>query len=203
MPNGRIRTALALTIVAALSACGTTASDVGDGVRAGGARIAKTASDTSIHLALQRDMGQEFPRYFAEMATEVEEGRVLIVGTIRTPKDRIRASQVAWGIEGVNDVVNELQVAEEQSFYAYMKDARISNQLRARLLTAIDVADSNYDFETVNSVVYILGVARDRGELEQVATLAATIAGVERVVSHALLADDPRRGRTQPATYRF
>ena len=165
-------------------------------------KIVSNASDTSIHLAIQRDMGREFPRYFAEMATEVQEGRVLVVGTIRTPEDRVRASRVIWQIEGVTEVVNELQVAEEQSFYAYMKDARISNQLRARLLTAVDVQESNFDFETVNSVVYILGVARDKSELEYVAELAATIAGVEKVVSHALLADDPRR-RPVRASRRF
>lgn len=204
MPFGRIRTALAIAALGAFAACSTTPEQFGQGVRDTGSRIASNASDTSIHLGLQRDMGREFPRYFAEMATEVHEGRVLIVGTIRTPEDRVRASQIAWQIEGVTEVVNELQVAEEQSFYAYLKDSRISNQLRARLLTAVDVADSNYDFETVNSVVYILGVARDRGELEQVATLAATIAGVERVVSHALLADDPRRRRVStPAAYRY
>lgn len=202
MPNGRIRPAITALALMALAGCSTTPQDFGAGIRNTGAAVASSASDTSIHLALQRDMGREFPRYFAEMATEVHEGRVLIVGTIRTPQNRIRASQIAWQIEGVNDVVNELQVAEEQSGMAFLRDARISNQLRLRLLTALDVADSNFDFETVNSTVYILGVARDRSELEYVAELAATIAGVERVVSHALLADDPRRGR-QAASIRY
>lgn len=195
------RVSIALVAALAMTACNTTPQEFGAGVRGAGQAIASNASDTSIHLALQRDMGREFPRYFAEMATEVHEGRVLIVGTVRTPEDRVRASQVAWQIQGVTDVVNELQVAEEQGGLAYLKDVRISNQLRGRLLTAVDVADSNYDFETVNGVVYILGVARDRQELEYVAELAATIAGVERVVSHALLADDPRR--TRPASIRY
>jgi osmotically-inducible protein OsmY len=182
---------VALTLFAG---CGTTTSDIGAGMRDTGNALATSASDTSIALALQRDLGREFPRYFAEMASEVHEGRVLLVGTIRTPEDRVRASQIAWQVNGVGEVVNELQVAEEQSGMAFLKDSRISNQLRLRLLTAMDVSSGNYDFETVNSVVYILGVARDRNELEHVAELAATIAGVERVVSHALLADDPRRG---------
>ena len=192
MATGKTFTALAALIL--IAGCGTTRSDIGSGMRSTGEAIATSASDTSIALALQRDLSREFPRYFAEMASEVHEGRVLLVGTIRTPEDRVRASQIAWQVNGVGEVVNELQVAEEQSGMAFLKDSRISNQLRLRLLTAMDVSSRNYDFETVNSVVYILGVARDRGELEHVAELAATIAGVERVVSHALLADDPRRG---------
>lgn len=204
MTIGKTRAAFMMITLAALAGCNTTPAQFGHGVRDTGQALAQSASDTSIHLALQRDMGREFPRYFAEMATEVHEGRVLIVGTIRTPQDRIRASHTAWQVEGVTEVVNELQVTEEQSGLAYLKDARISNQLRLRLLTARDVWESNFDFETVNSVVYILGVARDRGELEYVAELAATIGGVERVVSHALVSNDPRRGglRRLPASTR-
>ncbi len=195
MPVIPFKAVCAGVLLASLIGCNTTPDALNSGLRDSGATIVSNASDTSIHLALQRDMGQAFPRYFAEMATEVHEGRVLIVGTTRTPEDRIRATRIAWNIRGVKDVVNELQIAEEQSGLAYLKDTRISNQLRFRLLTAVDVAENNFDFETVNSVVYILGIARDQDELDYVAELAATIAGVERVVSHALLADDPRRGK--------
>ena len=206
MTIGKIRAAFVVIGLSVLAGCNTTPTEFGNGVRDTGQALALSASDASIHLALQRDLGREFPRYFAEMASEVHEGRVLIVGTTRTPEDRILVSKIAWQVEGVTEVVNELQVAEEQSGLAYLRDARISNQLRLRLLTARDVWESNFDFETVNSVVYILGVARDQGELEYVAELAATIGGVERVVSHALLADDPRRAgvgrRNLPASSR-
>lgn len=198
------KSAAVLVALTLFAGCGTTTSDIGAGMRDTGNALASNASDASIALALQRDLGREFPRYFAEMASEVHEGRVLLVGTIRTPEDRVRASQIAWQVEGVGEVVNELQVAEEQSGMAFLKDARISNQLGLRLLTAMDVSSGNYDFETVNSVVYILGVAKDRNELEHVAELAATIAGVERVVSHALIADDPRRAAVaQRASIRY
>ena len=204
MLTRNMRPAFVMMAFLAIVGCNTTPVEFGSGVSGAGTAIANSASDTSIHLALQRDMGREFPRYFAEMATEVHEGRVLIVGTTRTAQDRIRVSQIAWEIEGVNEVVNELQVTQEQSGFAYLNDARISNQLRLRMLTAVDVAESNFDFETVNSIVYILGIARDQDELEYVAELAATIAGVERVVSHALLADDPRRGQQKrPANVRY
>jgi len=204
MTIGKIRAAFVMFAISALAGCSATPADVGTSIRSTSESLASGASDTSIHLGLQRDLGREFPRYFAEMATEVHEGRVLIVGTTRTPQDRIRASQIAWEVSGVTEVVNELQVAEEQGGLAYLKDARISNQLRLRLLTARDVWESNFDFETVNSVVYILGVARDQGELQYVAELAATIGGVERVVSHAVLSNDPRRQgrRALPASTR-
>ncbi len=173
----------------ALSACGGTAPQSVSASRT----IGSSFDDKSIQLGLNRDLNRAFPTFFSQMGTEVREGRVLLVGTVASPEQRLEASKVAWQIRGVRDVVNELQVANRQNFVNYISDARISNQLRVRLLTAKNVGATNFDIETVNGTVYILGIARNKAELEHVAYLAATVAGVQKVVSHALLADDPRR----------
>jgi osmotically-inducible protein OsmY len=158
-----------------------------------GRTVGTTLDDTSIQLALNRDMQQALPHFITRIGTEVREGRVLIVGTVESPTQRLEASRIAWQIRGVRDVVNELKVEDPQSFLSYASDSRISNQMRVRLLTANSVKAGNYDIETVKGTVYILGIARTQEELEHVAYLAATISGVKQVVSHALLADDPRR----------
>lgn len=190
-------TALCLAVLA-LSACTTTDRSVH-----AGRTVGSTLDDTSIQLALNRDLGQSLPHFVSRIGTEVREGRVLLVGSVETPSQRLEASKLAWQIRGVRDVVNELEVNNGQNFFSYAADARISNQLRLRLLTAVNVGSTNYDIETVNSTVYILGIAKNEEELEHVAYLAATISGVKRVVSHALLADDPRRlGRPRHASFR-
>jgi osmotically-inducible protein OsmY len=155
--------------------------------------IGATLDDTSIQLAINRDMSRALPGFVNNIGTEVREGRVLIVGTVDSPAQRVEAGKIAWQIRGVRDVVNELEVRAGQGFASYATDARISNQMRVRLLTANQVKATNFDIETVDGTVYILGIARTQEELEHVAYLAATISGVKRVVSHALLADDPRR----------
>jgi len=183
----RLFTALTLAVMT-LSACASQPQSVH-----AGRTVGATLDDTSIQLALNRDMQQGLPGFIRDVGTEVREGRVLIVGTVDTPSQRLEASRIAWGIRGVRDVVNELQVEDSQGFVSFASDSRISNQMRLRLLTATSVRATNYDIETVNGTLYILGIARTRQELEHVAYLAATISGVKRVVSHALLADDPRR----------
>ncbi len=192
----RLPLALAAALMA-LSACATQPPKAVHANRTVGA----TLDDTSIQLALNRDMQRGLPGFVRTVGTEVREGRVLIVGTVATPEQRVQASNIAWQIRGVRDVVNELEVSQPQSALAYAGDARISNQMRLRLLTAQSVTARNYDIETVNGTLYILGIASTKQELEHVAYLAATIAGVKRVVSHALLADDPRRlGRPRHAS---
>lgn len=180
---------LALLLATSLAAC-TTGSP---GPVGAGRTVGAAIDDTSIRLALTRDLGSSLPNFVTEIATEVREGRVLLAGAVRTPEERLEASRIAWQIRGVHEVVNELQVRESKGLLNYAKDTRISNQLRLRLVSAAGVTTRNFNIETVNATVYILGIAKNRAELEHVAYLAATIAGVERVVSHALLANDPRR----------
>jgi len=133
----RLLTALALAAMA-LSACASH-PEVVHANRTVGA----TLDDTSIQLALNRDMQQALPGFIRQVGTEVREGRVLIVGTVETPTQRLEASKIAWQIRGVRDVVNELQVESAQGFLSFASDARISNQMRLRLLTANSVKATN------------------------------------------------------------
>ena len=46
------------------------------------------------------------------------------------------------------------------------------------------VQSSNYSIDVVGGVVYLLGVARDQGELERVIGHAKALAHVQGVISH-------------------
>ncbi len=51
----------------------------------------------------------------------------------------------------------------------------------------------NYNIETVNGVIYLIGIARDRDELDRVIEYARNIPYVRKVVNYVLLSSDPRR----------
>ena len=121
------------------------------------------------------------------------EGRVLLKGSVPTHEDRIRAGWVARQASRAQEVINELQVTGEGGILDYAKDRWISLLLETKLLFDIDILSVNYDIATVNGTVYLLGIAQDEGELEQVKEHARSVDGVERVVSHVIMKDDPRR----------
>jgi osmotically-inducible protein OsmY len=76
---------------------------------------------------------------------------------------------------------------------SYLNDARITAQLRFQILIDAEVADVNYSVDTVNGTVYLMGIAVDQAELDRVTDYARAISGVENVISHVRLSDDPRR----------
>lgn len=172
-------------------------------VLGGGAAVGVTAAqersvgnavdDAGSEISISTLLLQKDPKLFRKVGVEVVEGRALLTGSVATPEDRIEAARVAWGASGVREVINEIQVNDSSGLISATKDTWITTQLRAKMLGDGGVNDINFNVETVNGVIYLLGIAQNQQELEAVTNHARTIAGVQRVISHVRLKDDPRR----------
>lgn len=149
--------------------------------------------DTDIKLSLNRRLLGHSTGLFADVSSDVTEGRVVLTGSVPTREDRVTATRLAWATPGVTSVADEMTVKEDSGAVAYAEDAWISNRLRIALLRDAQISSVNYNVETVDKVVHLTGLARSRGELGKVIAHATALPGVARVVSHVLTIDDPRR----------
>ena len=149
--------------------------------------------DTDIKLSLNNQLLSRSTGLFADVSIDVTEGRVVLTGSVPTREDKVAATQLAWATQGVTSVSDELTVREDSGAVAYVEDAWISNRLRLTLLRDRQISSVNYNVETVDQVVHLTGLARTRGELAKVIAHATATPGVQRVVSHVLTIDDPRR----------
>ncbi|MFK7942257.1 MAG: BON domain-containing protein [Paracoccaceae bacterium] len=159
--------------------------------------------DAEIQISLNNRFLNNSAELFDDVSTSVIEGRVVLKGSVPRREHKITATRLTWETPGVSNVTDELTVKGDSSAADYVEDAWISNQIRVGLLADSDVSSVNYNVETVDRVVHLTGLARSRRELGRVIDRAAGIAGVERVVSHVLTIDDPRRQVTsagQPST---
>ena len=157
----------------------------------------RTVGDAVEDLSIQAELNHLFFRddleLYQDVSFSVVEGRVLLKGSVPTHEDRIRASWVARQATGIREVINEMQVTAESGILNYARDRWISLKLDAKLLFDIDILSINYDVETVNGTVYILGIAQSEDELARVKEHASNVGGVRGVVSHVVMKDDPRR----------
>ena len=149
--------------------------------------------DAEIQLSLNNRLLNHSPELFGDVSTEVIEGRVLLTGSVPRREDKVVATRAAWETPGVVEVTDELTIQGDSGAMAYAEDAWISNQLRVNLLTDMKVSSQNYNVETVDKVVHLTGIARSNKELARVIDHASVVPGVEKVVSHVLTIDDPRR----------
>ena len=158
--------------------------------------IGTVIDDTAIELQIQHYLLQASDGLFIRVGIEVHEGRVLLTGVVPAPDDRVEAVRQAWQVNGVLEVINEVQVSDRAGIVDYLRDVKITCQLRFKMLRDRDISDVNYTVETVNGIVYLMGIARSRPELDKVTTQARNIAGVQKVISHVRLSGDDRRGKS-------
>lgn len=146
-------------------------------------------SDAALQVEIERRLLQADETLFGKVNLEIVDGRVMIVGIVPTQADRITVSKVVWQTPDVAEVINELQVSEQGRMASFGTDTWISTQLRTALIRDPNVRRLNYNIETVNSTVYLIGIARSAAELDLVKAHAKTIGGVNKVVSHVTIRD--------------
>lgn len=174
------------------------------GAAAGGAAVGVTAAqkekgfhgsvaDTDIHIAINDLWLQADEEMFRKVNLQVQEGRVLLSGNVRLPEQRIEAVRLAWQAPGVREVINEIEINDSSTLTDAARDTWITTELETTLLFDQDVSSIDYSVETVNQVIYLMGVAQSQAELDRVVGHAKDISYVRRVVSYVLLKDDPAR----------
>ena len=180
----------------ALGACAPVAVGAGAavGVTAAQERGFKGAlADTEIRLEINHLWFQESASLYGKVNLQVQEGRVLLTGNVPDPEARLSAVRLAWQAEGVSEVINEIEVRDTSALLDAARDEWISAELKARILVDRAIVSINYSIETVNQVVYLIGVAQSRAERDRVIAHAKDIAYVRRVIDYVRLKDDPAR----------
>tara|TARA_B100000787_G_C16113783_1_gene259333 strand:- start:311 stop:901 length:591 start_codon:yes stop_codon:yes gene_type:complete len=126
---------------------------------------------------------------FFQVSIEVREGRVLLTGAVEQIDERIEATKLAWGIDGVNEVINEIQISNNEGILDYADDLIMKTKINAKLLLEKNILNLNYSVEVVNSVVYLIGIAQNQEELNLVINISKDTYGVQSVISYVRLKD--------------
>ena len=68
---------------------------------------------------------------FVNINTTVLEGRVLLTGFVDNQEIRIDAVRLVWEVEGVKEVINEIEIGNRDTLKDYANDLWINTQARA------------------------------------------------------------------------
>ena len=160
--------------------------------------IEQAATDTAIRLQIHDLWFRHDVDMYRRLKMAVKEGRVLVTGTVPDPDMRVEAIRLVWQANGVRQVINEIRIEEDKSFTDYTKDFYISGQLRTKLMLDRNVQSINYNIETVKGTVYLMGIAQDDVERQQVIDHARNLAYVDNVVSYIRLRGEVPTGLQEP-----
>ncbi len=156
--------------------------------------IKDAAIDLEIELLIQDNMFREdTEKMFSAIDVIVIEQRVLLVGNVVNEKIRDKAAAIAWETNKVKEVLNEVTINKNLNLVSSAKDARISLNLSGLLIGDSNISDINFSHSVSGQTIYIIGIAENDSELNNVLNHARTIQGVKKVVSHIILKNDPIR----------
>lgn len=153
--------------------------------------IGRQLDDTNASVGIKSAMLRSEGFALDGVDVEVTEGIALLTGRVPRTDDRLMAECLAWSSVAVRNVANEIEVGAGQGFRDRARDAEITARVNGRLISDRAVRSINFNVETRNSRVYLLGVARNRGELERVSAHASLVEGVQEVVSYVRVAGVP------------
>ena len=197
-----LTTAVILGVLAHfLQGCSPTGTVLGAGARTGLALaedrpVEEIWGDTLLKLTINKKLLEtSFSDTFWSLNTTIFEGRVLITGNVKNTTLRDQVSQMVWGVKGVREVLNEIEIQETNNVTQIARDKFIQTSLQARMLGDKIVSDINYKMIAHNNVLYIIGIAQSQAELEKVVAHARAIRYVKRFVNYIWLADNPSRSR--------
>lgn len=159
--------------------------------------IKEAMSDGMIDAAVNKELINHDVNMFLNVEIEVVEGRVLLTGSVKKAKYRMDAIKLAWKVLGVREVINEIEVTNKGGIIRYLNDVKIKTQIRYKIIADKKIRSINYNFESVNGTLYVIGIAQNKKELKRVVKHSNNIKGVVKVVSHVMMKDDPRRKKYQ------
>ena len=134
----------------------------------------------------------EFNELLSRISVSTTEGRVMLTGSVTKHEYIVDAVRLAWSIRGVKEVINELKVSNK-CLRDRAVDTLIKKQIEAKFLLQKDFKSVNYTVDVNEGVVFLLGIAQDKAELDIALKIASNIKNVTKVVSHITLVGDPRR----------
>ncbi len=150
--------------------------------------VSQSKNDVKIWISIKNQFIQYNSKdLFKNVSVKVVEGRVLLTGDVQKAQTKMLAEKISWVPNGVEEVINEIEIKNNYGIKNIAKDTAITTKVKARLAFEKNIKSGNYKIETVDSVVYVIGVTKSKEELSRAIDLISRVSGVKKVVNYVLI----------------
>ena len=166
-----------------LASGGATGMVIAEGDRS----IGTVVDDATIKINIAAKFINSDDNLFVDVSTSVLEGRVLLTGLVDNQETRVDVVRKVWEVEGINEVINEIQIGNRASLKEYAQDVWITAQVRGLAAKTVGLRSIAYNYETIQGKVYIVGVTSRPQQLEAIIDVAKTVKGVTEIVNYVIV----------------
>ena len=162
---------------------GATTMVVAEGDRSLGTVI----DDATIKVGIAQKFISAEETLFLNIDVSVIEGRILLTGIVNTQEARIDAIRKVWEVEGVQEVINEIEVGEKLTIKEYGKDLWITTQIKGIAAKTLGLRGLSYNFETIKGKVYVAGITSKKEQLDNLIESIKGVKGVKEIVNYVIV----------------
>ena len=166
-----------------LATGGSTAMVVAEGDRS----IGTVVDDATIKVNVAAKFLNAGNNIFVDINTTVLEGRVLLTGLVDSQEIRIDAVRIVWEVEGVQEVINEIEIGNRETLKDYASDLWINTQAKGVAAKTIGLRSVAYNFETINGKIYVAGISSRPEQVESLVESLKTIKGVKEIINYVIV----------------
>ena len=127
---------------------------------------------------------------FVNINTSVLEGRILLTGLVDNQEIRIDAVRLVWEVEGVREVINEIEIGDRTTLKDYASDLWINTQARAIAAKIVGIKSITFNFETIQGKIYIAGISARPDLLNEMILALKNIKGVNEIVNYVIIKEN-------------
>ena len=124
---------------------------------------------------------------FVNINTSVLEGRVLLTGLVDNQEIRIDAVRLVWEVEGVQEIINEIEIGDRTTLKDYTNDLWINTQARAIAAKTVGIKSITFNFETIQGKIYVAGISTRPDLLDEMVSALKNIKGVNEIVNYVII----------------
>ncbi|MGX3012899.1 division/outer membrane stress-associated lipid-binding lipoprotein [Ursidibacter arcticus] len=165
-------------IAAAVVGTAAVATKVATDPRSTGRQIDDETLEEKVAFNLNKDaqLQQE-----ARINVVAYNGKVLLIGQAPNESAKESAKSVAAGVEGVNEIYNEIRTGEKISVAQIAQDSWITTNIKSRLLVNSEVKATEVKVITENGEVFLMGQLSN-SQANAAAEVARHVRGVSKVI---------------------
>ena len=149
--------------------------------------LGTVVDDATIKLNIGTKFLTSDDNLFVNVDSTVLEGKVLLTGLVENQEIRIDAVRRVWEIEGVKEVINEIEIGNRETLKEYGQDVWINTQAKALSIKTIGLSALSLNFETIKGKVYIAGISTRPELIEEAIKAIKTIKGVKEIVNYVTI----------------
>ena len=154
--------------------------------------LGTSINDKVIYVKLRNAIYDWNPSVSENISLSVDNGSILVTGKIKNVDTKIQLTKILWGINGVKEVNNKVQISETSNFKNIAKDLASLGEIKARLMASKKLNSLNYSIDVVNNIVYISGIASSEEEISIVTQIAQEARFIKEVQNFVKVNKDKR-----------